>query len=66
MVAPREDREKREQELEDGRMPFVEHLRELRVRLRNTSIAFIASFIVCFVFAGRIYEWLRAPFDDAP
>jgi sec-independent protein translocase protein TatC len=57
--------EEREQELEQGRMPFVEHLRELRVRLRNAAIAFLASFIGCFVFASRIYDWLRAPFDHA-
>ena len=65
MVAQREDRDDREQELEDGRMPFVEHLRELRVRVRNAAIAFVVSFIGCFIFAGPIFNWMRVPFDDA-
>jgi sec-independent protein translocase protein TatC len=63
MVAKPEEQRGREQELEEGRMPFVEHLRELRVRLRNASIAFAIAVIACFVFAGRIYDWLRVPFD---
>jgi sec-independent protein translocase protein TatC len=52
-------------ELEQGRMPFVEHLRELRTRLRNASIAFIGGFILCWFFAPRIYTWLRAPLEAA-
>jgi sec-independent protein translocase protein TatC len=65
MVAQREERDVREQELEDGRMPFVEHLRELRVRIRNAAISFVAAFIGCFVFAERIFGWMREPFDAA-
>jgi sec-independent protein translocase protein TatC len=57
--------EPREQELEEGRMPFVEHLRELRVRLRGAAISFAVSFIGCWFFADRIYAWLKVPFDDA-
>ena len=54
-----------ETELEQGRMPFVEHLRELRDRLRNAAIAFIAAFVVCWIFSADIYEWLREPIDQA-
>jgi sec-independent protein translocase protein TatC len=54
-----------EAELEEGRMPFVEHLRELRDRLRNASIAFGVAFVVCWVFSKDIYVWLRQPIDHA-
>jgi sec-independent protein translocase protein TatC len=64
MVAKRDDRDKREEELEEGRMPFVEHLRELRTRLRNSAIAFVIACVAAFIFAGRIYDWLRVPFDQ--
>jgi sec-independent protein translocase protein TatC len=54
-----------EVELEEGRMPFIEHLRELRDRLRNASIAFAVAFIVCWIFSKEIYAWLRVPIDEA-
>ena len=54
-----------ESELEEGRMPFVEHLRELRDRLRNASFAFVIGFVVCWVFSQDIYDWLRVPIDHA-
>ncbi len=67
-----DDEDDREAELEDGRMPFLEHLRELRTRLRNAVIAFAASFIGCWVFEIEwesphtpIYHWIRLPFDNA-
>jgi sec-independent protein translocase protein TatC len=50
-----------ESELEGGRMPFLEHLRELRSRVRNAAIYFVVAFVVCWYFAGRIYQWLREP-----
>ncbi|HWU86276.1 MAG TPA: twin-arginine translocase subunit TatC [Kofleriaceae bacterium] len=48
-------------ELEDSRMPFLSHLRELRDRVRNAAIYFMAAFVVCFIFADDIYSWLRQP-----
>jgi len=39
-----DDEEKKEAELEGGRMPFLSHLVELRDRLRNAAIAFVAAF----------------------
>ncbi len=61
----RDDDEAEEQpseaELEGSRMPFLAHLRELRDRVRNAAIAFMAAFVVCWYFAGRIFDWLRAP-----
>ncbi len=54
-----------EEELEDGRMPFVQHLIELRSRLRNAAIAFALAFGGCWYFAQQIIDWLRVPSDAA-
>jgi sec-independent protein translocase protein TatC len=51
----------REAELEGGRMPFLQHLGELRDRVRNAAIAFMAAFLICWGFADRIFAWLRQP-----
>lgn len=48
-------------ELEDSRMPFLEHLRELRVRLRNAVIALILGFIIAFVFSQELFVILARP-----
>ena len=56
---------KDDSDLEQGRMPFVEHLRELRDRLRNATVAFMGGFVVCWVFSKDIYAWLRVPIDNA-
>lgn len=55
----------REAELDEGRMPFLEHLRELRIRLRNAALFFLIGFVASWVFAGKIYAWLRVPLEDA-
>jgi sec-independent protein translocase protein TatC len=59
MAAPNET------DLDDGRMPFFEHLRELRDRVRNAAIAFVIGFVACWFFAEHIYAWLRVPIDNA-
>ena len=51
-------------ELEKSRMPFLQHLVELRDRLRNAAIAFILAFLVCWYFAKDIFSWLRQPLFD--
>jgi sec-independent protein translocase protein TatC len=48
-------------ELEDGRMPFLAHLRELRDRVRNAAIAFTLAFLACWYFSKQIFAWLREP-----
>jgi sec-independent protein translocase protein TatC len=50
-----------EQELESSRMPFLSHLRELRDRVRNAALFFVLGFVVCWVFAQDIYDWLKRP-----
>jgi sec-independent protein translocase protein TatC len=52
-------------DLEQSRMPFLSHLRELRDRVRNAAIFFIGGFAVCFVYANEIYAWLREPLFDS-
>lgn len=62
-VSPEEDERNMEAELEDGRMPFLAHLRELRDRVRNAAIAFMLAFVVCWYFAKDIFAWLRQPLE---
>jgi sec-independent protein translocase protein TatC len=68
MAEPAVDSEKqqavREAELEDGRMPFLQHLGELRDRVRNAAIYFMLAFLVCWYFAKEIFDWLREPLFD--
>ena len=54
-----------EAELDDGRMPFFQHLRELRDRVRNAAIFFILGTVVSWFFGEEIYDWLRGPLDKA-
>ncbi len=52
-------------DLEESRMPFLSHLKELRDRVRNAAIAFVLAFALCFYFAQEIYNWLEAPVKTA-
>ena len=55
----------REAELDEGRMPFLAHLREFRDRLRNAAICFLIATVVCWFFAKDMYAELRVPLDHA-
>jgi len=48
-------------ELEDSRMPFIEHLRELRDRVRKAGIFFMLAFVLCWYFSDQIFTWLEGP-----
>jgi sec-independent protein translocase protein TatC len=48
-------------ELDEARMSFVEHLRELRTRLRNAVIFVILGFGVAYTFKQEILIWLLQP-----
>ncbi len=50
-----------EDELEDSRMPFLEHLRELRIRLRNAVIALLIGFVIAFFFSQELFVLLARP-----
>jgi sec-independent protein translocase protein TatC len=47
--------------LDDKRMSLLEHLQELRKRLRNAAIAFMAAMILSFVFVKRFFQILVGP-----
>ena len=55
--------EEDEKEIEATKAPLMEHLIELRARLIKALIAFFLTFIVCFFFAGEIYNVLIFPFE---
>jgi sec-independent protein translocase protein TatC len=47
--------------LDDSRMPFLDHLRELRSRLRNAVIALIGGFAVAFAFKEDLFVLMARP-----
>jgi sec-independent protein translocase protein TatC len=55
--------EEDEKEIEATKAPLMEHLIELRSRLIKALVAFFLTFIVCFFFAGDIYNVLIWPFE---
>jgi sec-independent protein translocase protein TatC len=42
-------------------MSFLEHLVELRTRLRNAVIAFLLAMIASFIFVQHYFDWLTRP-----
>lgn len=45
-------------------MPWVEHLRELRIRLIRVGAIFLSCFVLCFFWAQELYDILAAPLAD--
>ena len=58
------DKEKEEEELEEGRMPLIEHLIELRNRLLWAAGALIVAFVLCYQVSEYIYRFLAQPLAD--
>ena len=52
-------------EIEASKAPLLEHLIELRSRLIWALVAFFVMFLVCFYFAGNIYNVLVWPYEWA-
>jgi sec-independent protein translocase protein TatC len=50
---------------DDARMSFVEHLSELRLRLRNAAIVFFVAMCVSFVFVKKYFSILTRPARQA-
>jgi sec-independent protein translocase protein TatC len=50
-----------ESEMEETRMSLLEHLAELRTRLRNAGIAFIISMFIAFWWKEKVFEILSRP-----
>jgi sec-independent protein translocase protein TatC len=46
-------------------MPFLEHLRELRTRLRNATAALLIGFIIAYVFSDDLFQLLGRPLAEA-
>jgi sec-independent protein translocase protein TatC len=53
------------QENPDGRMPLMDHLRELRNRVVKVAIAIVAGGIVSWVFFDRIWAFMQRPYCQA-
>lgn len=51
--------------LDDSKMPLLEHLIELRVRLMRSVIAILVLFFIAYYFSQHIYEFLGQPLVDA-
>ncbi|KAA0676866.1 twin-arginine translocase subunit TatC [Roseomonas genomospecies 6] len=51
-------------ELEESKMPLIDHLVELRNRLMYATLAIIIAFFVCYAFSDRIYLFLVQPLAD--
>jgi len=51
----------KEAELEEGRMPLLDHLIELRNRLMWAIGAVLVAFLICYQFKERIYGFLVHP-----
>ncbi len=49
---------------DDGTMPLMGHLAELRVRLIKCVLAVVAGAVVCWVFYPQILDWLVQPYCD--
>ena len=49
-------------DIEATRAPLIEHLIELRGRLIRAMIAIVIAFVVCFIFAKHIYNFLLIPY----
>jgi sec-independent protein translocase protein TatC len=49
--------------MDERRLPFTEHLRELRIRLRNAVIALMVGCSVSFYFAADLFRLLARPLD---
>jgi sec-independent protein translocase protein TatC len=50
---------------DDKRMPFTEHLVELRTRLRNSVLGILAATIVTYIFRAPLFTLLAKPFVQA-
>jgi sec-independent protein translocase protein TatC len=46
---------------DEKRMSFLEHLVELRSRLRNAALAFLVAMIASFIFVQHYFDWLTRP-----
>lgn len=60
-AAPASGEGKPSEVLNDKRMSLVEHLVELRSRLRNALLAFVVALVASFWFVATYFDWLTLP-----
>ncbi len=54
-----------DEEIDDKKMPLLDHLIELRNRLMYSAITLVIAFAVCYYFSKDIYGFLTRPLADA-
>jgi len=64
IVGERYVREKR-RENPEGRMPLMDHLRELRNRIVKAALAIVVGMIVALIFSDQTFNFLTGPFCRA-
>ncbi len=64
-MAPETRAAEKQEEQEEGKMPFLAHLGELRHRIIVSLIAVGIGFVVTFNFSEEIIAWLARPFQAA-
>jgi sec-independent protein translocase protein TatC len=60
-IATKPMAEQQDELADDARMPFIEHLRELRDRLRNAVLGVIVGFAVAYAFKEKLFALLAQP-----
>lgn len=50
---------------DERRMPFTEHLSELRLRLRNSVLGLLATTMFCYMFRGPLFALIARPLIQA-
>ncbi len=53
-----------DQDLDDKKMPLLDHLLELRTRLIRSFIGLLVLFFICYYFAEGLYAFLMQPLAD--
>lgn len=53
-----------EEDLDDSKMPLLDHLIELRQRMLIAFVGFILAFFVCYGFSNHIFNFLVQPLTD--
>ncbi|MFZ5477255.1 MAG: twin-arginine translocase subunit TatC [Myxococcota bacterium] len=51
--------------VDEARMPLLDHLRELRLRLIRCAWTLLVTFVAGFVVSQQVFDWLAAPMEAA-
>ncbi len=64
-VSSRSEEDEKVDELSGTEASLIDHLTELRSRLIFSMVAIAVLFVISFIFADRIFDFLLQPFKDA-